>query len=113
MVPFVRIPGYSPDLVNHALNAGAGGIVMPHVQNAQQAESLVRLARFPPTGGRSFPPAALIGERQNRTREGETIYDIWNNHVAVFCQIEDPEGVENIEEICRVPGSVSHHLWPS
>lgn len=106
MVPFVRIPSSTPDLVNHALNAGAGGVVMPHVQNAQQAETLARLARFPPLGIRSFPPAALIGDSQTRTPERKTVYDIWNNHVAVFCQIEDPEGVKNVDEICKVPGSM-------
>ncbi|KAJ5532736.1 HpcH/HpaI aldolase/citrate lyase family protein [Penicillium frequentans] len=104
MVPFVRIPGCSPELFNYALGAGAGGVVMPHIQNAKQAEELVRLCRFPPMGDRSFPPAALIGERQNRTPEGQTTYDVWDNHAAVICQIEDLEGLENVEEICRVPG---------
>ena len=103
MVPYVRIPGNSPDLVNYALNAGAGGIVMPHVQNAQQAEAFVRLARFPPIGDRSYPPMALFGP-QTRTPEGKTVYDIWNGHAAVFCQIEDVEGVKNVEEIAKVPG---------
>jgi 2-keto-3-deoxy-L-rhamnonate aldolase RhmA len=104
MVPFVRIPSCSPELVNHALSAGAGGIVMPHIQNAEQAEELVRLARFPPRGERSFPPAALISDQHKRTREDQTIYELWDNNAAVFCQIEDPEGVENIEEISRVAG---------
>ncbi|KAF8252247.1 HpcH/HpaI aldolase/citrate lyase family protein [Wilcoxina mikolae CBS 423.85] len=103
MVPYVRIPGHSPDLVNYALTAGAGGVVMPHVQNAKQAEAFVRLARFPPLGDRSYPPMALFG-RQTRTKEGETVYDVWNGHAAVFCQIEDVEGVNNVEEIAKVPG---------
>ncbi len=107
MVPFVRIPGCSPELIPYALNAGAGGVVMPHIQNAKQAEELVRLARFPPMGDRSFPPAALINEQQNRAPEGQTTYDVWNNHAAVICQIEDLQGLENIEEICKVPGSAS------
>lgn len=77
---------------------------MPHIQTAQQAEELVRLCRFPPMGDRSFPPAALIGERQNRTPEGQTTYDVWDKHAAVICQIEDLEGLNNVEEICRVPG---------
>ncbi|KAG6083349.1 hypothetical protein E4U15_002020 [Claviceps sp. LM218 group G6] len=104
MVPFVRIPACSPELYNYALNAGAGAVLMPHVQNARQAEELVRLARFPSTGDRSFPPAALISEEQNRTPRGMTTYDVWNEHAAVVCQIEDLQGLENVEEICRVPG---------
>ncbi|KAJ5294436.1 hypothetical protein PENANT_c006G06116 [Penicillium antarcticum] len=104
MVPFVRIPSCSPELVNYALNAGAGGVVMPHIQNAKQAEELVRLCRFAPMGDRSFPPAALINDQQNETPEGKSTYDVWNDHAAVICQIEDLEGLENVEEICRVPG---------
>jgi 2-keto-3-deoxy-L-rhamnonate aldolase RhmA len=103
MVPYVRHPEYSPDLVHHVLNAGAGGVVMPHVQTALQAEAFVRLARFPPLGTRSYPPLALFGN-QLRTKEGQTIYDVWNNHAAVFCQIEDIEGVKNVEEIAKVLG---------
>ncbi|KAF7183278.1 hypothetical protein CNMCM7691_003191 [Aspergillus felis] len=115
MVPFVRIPRCSPELYNYALGAGAGGVVMPHVQNAKQAEELVQLCRFPPLGGRSFPPAALIGEQQNRTPEGKTTYDVWDEHAAVICQIEDLEGLENVEEICRVPGAhvLTLHTWSS
>jgi 2-keto-3-deoxy-L-rhamnonate aldolase RhmA len=111
MVPVVRIPGCSPELVPYALNAGAGGVIMPHIQNAKQAEELVRLARFPPMGDRSFPPAALINEQQNRTPKGQSTYDVWNNHAAVICQIEDLEGLENIEDICRVPGGTSYSFY--
>ena len=79
---------------------------MPHVQNAKQANDLVRLSRFPPMGDRSYPPAALINEQQHKTPEGQTTYDVWNNNAAVICQIEDLEGLENIEEICKVPGGM-------
>lgn len=104
MVPYVRLAPNMPDMINYVLLAGAGGIVQPHVQNAEQARQLVSLAKFPPLGGRSYPPLALFG-RQTRTKPGETVYDVWNNHAAVFAQIEDVEGVENVEEIAAVPGS--------
>jgi hypothetical protein len=106
MVPYVRIPEHSSDLVNYALNAGAGGIVRPHVQNAQQARDFVRLAKFPPLGGRSYPPMALFG-RQTRTAKSRTVYDVWNEHAAVLCQIEDVEGVKNVHNIAQVPGGIS------
>ncbi|KAL9605382.1 MAG: hypothetical protein Q9179_001439 [Wetmoreana sp. 5 TL-2023] len=89
--------------VNYALNAGAGGVVRPHVQNAQQAARFVRLAKFPPIGDRSYPPMALFG-KQTITETGKTVYDVWNEHAAVFCQIEDVEGVENVDEIAQTPG---------
>ncbi|KAF2184930.1 HpcH/HpaI aldolase/citrate lyase family protein [Zopfia rhizophila CBS 207.26] len=103
MVPYVRLAPNMPDLINYVLLAGAGGIVQPHVQNAEQARQLVGLAKFPPIGTRSYPPLALFG-KQTRTKPGETVYDVWNNHAAIFAQIEDVEGVENVEEIAAVPG---------
>lgn len=107
MVPFVRIAPSSPDLINYVLNAGAGGVVIPHVQIATQAMALVLTAKFPLLGDRSYPPMALLG-RQTRTRPGQTIYDVWNEHAALFVQIEDKEGVDNVEEIARVPGGIAH-----
>ena len=104
MVPYVRLPPNAPDYINYVLNAGAGGIVQPHVQNAEQARRLVDCAKFPPLGTRSYPPMALFG-RQTRTRPEKTVYDVWNEHAAVFAQIEDVEGVENVEKIAAVPGS--------
>ena len=101
MVLYVCIPGNSSDLVNYALNAGVGGIVRPHVQNASQAAAFVRLAKNPPLGDRSYPPMALFG-KQTRTVLGKTVYDIWNEHAAVVCQIEDQEGVENVKEIAEL-----------
>ena len=103
MVPYVRLPPHSPDFINYVLNAGAGGIVMPHVQSVAQAEAFVRMAKFPPLGNRSYPPMALFG-KQTRTKPGQTVYDVWNEHAAIFCQIEDVEGVNNVEDIARVPG---------
>ena len=101
MVPFVRIPRCTPQLFNYALGAGAGGVVMPHVQNAKQAQELVRLCRFSPMGDRSFPPAALIGEQQNRTPEGKTTYDVWDEHAALICQIEDLDGLETLRRFAE------------
>ena len=101
MVPVVRCT--TPEMVNHALNAGAGGIIMPHIQNKEQAEDLVRLVRFPPRGDRSVPPNALIGN-QKVMPPGITTTDIWNDHVAIFAQVEDIHGVRNVEEIASVTG---------
>lgn len=104
MVPYVRLPPNSPDFINYVLNAGAGGIVQPHVQNAKQARELVSRAKFPPLGDRSYPPMALFG-KQTRTEPGKSVYDVWNQHAVVFAQIEDVEGVKNVEEIAAIPGS--------
>lgn len=104
MVPVVRVPANAQHLIAYALNAGAGAIVMPHVQNAAQARELVKACRFPPRGERSYPPSALFGD-QTKTPPGKSVFDVWDGNVAVLAQIEDQEGVENVEEIVNVDGS--------
>lgn len=109
MIPVVRAT--TPEMVNHALNAGAGGIIMPHIQKKEQAEALVRLVRFPPHGDRSVPPNALLG-KQKEMPPGVRAIDIWNDHVAVIAQVEDIHGLENVEEIASVPGGkFCHTSW--
>ena len=100
-----RIPQACPDLVAYALNAGASGILFPHVQNVQQAQNLVDLCRFPPNGKRGYPPFTLFGSEKDTGIPGKNTYDVWDDHVCVIAQIEDPEGVKNVEDICAVPGS--------
>ena len=49
--PIVRVPG--PGDVQRILDAGALGIIAPHVQSADDARTYVRAAKYPPLGERS------------------------------------------------------------
>jgi len=49
----VRIPSASPEAILQALDAGADGIIVPHIRSAAQAEALVRHSHYGP-GGRGF-----------------------------------------------------------
>src|ERR1700730_12039517 len=51
ITPLVRVPGVAE--VSRVLDAGALGIVAPHVRSAAQARDYVRAAKFPPLGERS------------------------------------------------------------
>jgi 4-hydroxy-2-oxoheptanedioate aldolase len=46
----VRVQANRPDVVLHVLDAGAGGVLAPHVRNAGDAEALVQAAHYPPRG---------------------------------------------------------------
>jgi len=48
----VRVPGDRPDLIARVLDQGADGVMVPHVDRAEQAERLVRAASYPPRGQR-------------------------------------------------------------
>ena len=52
VVPLVRVPGFHYHFVARALDAGAHGIMMPMVADAEQARALVSWSRYPPLGRR-------------------------------------------------------------
>ncbi|MHC6591321.1 HpcH/HpaI aldolase family protein [Arthrobacter sp. C152] len=52
----VRVPGHEAGTVSRVLDAGAGGIIFPTVEDAPAAEALVAATRFPPLGKRSYGP---------------------------------------------------------
>ncbi len=98
----VRVGGpTSPDLAR-VLDCGAEGVVVPHVETAEEARKIVERCRFPPHGKRSLPsplvrldfrvpPAAEMMERIER----DTL-------VAVM--IESAGGVAEAEAIAAVSG---------
>lgn len=57
----VRVAANDPVLIGRALDAGADGVVVPLVQDAEQAGAAVAAAHYPPRGVRSWGP--LPGSR--------------------------------------------------
>ena len=100
-VPLVRVTANSPELIKRALDAGAWGIIVPMVNNAAEAEAVVRAAKFPPQGERGygspfarFPFAATPIEY---TAEA-------NANIVVVVQIETVQAIAAVDDIAAVPG---------
>lgn len=100
--PFVRIPNNSVEWFKWALDAGAWGIVVPMVNNRQEAERAVSLCKYPPQGTRSIGGVhAPLGFDTISRAEYAAVA---NDEILVIVQIESAEGLHNVEEICSVPG---------
>ncbi len=99
---FVRVVANNPGLINQVLNAGADGIIVPHVCTRQDAEAAVRAARYAPDGFR--------GQMYALRRDGYGTIDFTdylaaiNREIMVFLTIEDVQGLDNLEEIASTPG---------
>src|SRR5215467_13652909 len=52
VTPLARVSVGSVDQIKHALDAGAQGIIVPMVKVADEVQTAVRFARFPPEGER-------------------------------------------------------------
>jgi 2-keto-3-deoxy-L-rhamnonate aldolase RhmA len=100
----VRIWDHDPVTIARVLDAGAWGVVVPHVSNPEQAEKLAQATRYPPRGARS------VGTGRCVTLNG---YREWiDDEVLCIPQIEDLEGIEKAEQIASVEGINIGFLGP-
>ena len=51
--PIVRVWDHAPETIGRVLDAGAFGVVPPHVSTAEQAAQIAQACRYPPRGRRS------------------------------------------------------------
>jgi 2-keto-3-deoxy-L-rhamnonate aldolase RhmA len=102
VVPLVRICRNALDEGTRALDNGALGIIVPHVDTAEEARRIVHAFRFHPIGGRSSGgPSAQFGYRPPPALETQRIL---NAEIMVIPMIETPLAVENAESIAAVEG---------
>jgi 2-keto-3-deoxy-L-rhamnonate aldolase RhmA len=104
----VRVPNNEAILVGKALDTGAAGVIVPHVNNAEEARAAVRAARYPPAGARSIGAARAQGYGG---RLAEAIARD-NGETVVVAQVEHIEAVRSIESIVRVPGVDAVFIGP-
>ncbi|MCH8830149.1 MAG: hypothetical protein IID45_11290, partial [Planctomycetes bacterium] len=99
-VPFVRLMHKDDaESVMRALDLGVQGILLPHCCTADDARFLQQAAFYPPKGKRGFGPGrASMWGRIAR----EDYFKRIDDSLCLFMLIEDPEGVENVEEIAAV-----------
>jgi 2-keto-3-deoxy-L-rhamnonate aldolase RhmA len=102
VAPIVRICAGALDEGTRALDNGALGIVVPHVDTAAQAQALVNAFRYAPMGHRSTGgPVAQFGYRPPKAPE---LQQTLNAQILVIPMIETPQAVENADAIAAIPG---------
>jgi len=93
-----RLPSNDPVVAKQVLDAGAAGIIVPMVENREEAIKAVEAAYYPPKGIRGVG----LARAQGYGSEFEAYKD--NYRVVVIAMIESMKGVGNIEEIVTVSG---------
>ena len=102
ITPIVRVCAGALDEGTRALDNGALGLVIPHVETAKEARRISEAFHYPPDGHRSWggPPAAYgylpppVGEAQAAL----------NKEILIVAMIESPEAVANADAIAAVDG---------
>ena len=102
VAPIVRVCAGALDEGTRALDNGALGVVVPHVDTVEQARGLVAAFRYHPLGHRSAGgPPAQFGYRPPSTTEAQRVL---NAEILVVPMIETPQAVENAEKIAAIDG---------
>lgn len=104
----VRIPKNETIWTTKALDSGADGLIIPHVNSAGEAAEAVRNSKYPPEGNRSvgFSRASGYGRRfQDEVQKA-------NRRTAIIVQIEHIAGVGHIDAILDVKGVDAAFIGP-
>lgn len=97
----VRVQSSDPAAILSVLDCGADGILVPHVTDAATARAIVAAARYR-GGRRGFAPTTRAGGFGARGTAAHIASE--DARVTVIAMIEDPEGVDNIDDILAVDG---------
>ncbi|MBV9859891.1 MAG: aldolase [Alphaproteobacteria bacterium] len=102
IAPIVRVPFMQHSMATRALDGGALGIVMPHVDTPEQAREIVDHLKYPPVGHRSVSGSqAAFDFRSVPIAE---LIESANAATLVIVMLETPTAIANAEAIAAVPG---------
>jgi 2-dehydro-3-deoxyglucarate aldolase len=99
-VPLVRVGKNDELLIKRVMDSGAHGVLVPMINNKEDAEKAVDSAKYPPKGKRG----AGLSRAQNYGLGFQEYINWAEKNSVVIVQIEHIKAVENIQEILAVEG---------
>lgn len=96
----VRPQSASHEHILNALDCGADGVILPHIRSAEEAGNAVKACTYV-SGGRGYAGSSRAA---GYTTKGMARHCADARQTIVIAQIEDVEGVDNIDAIARVDG---------
>jgi 2-keto-3-deoxy-L-rhamnonate aldolase RhmA len=102
IAPIVRVPEKDYTLATRVLDSGALGIIVPHVDTAEEAREIVAKLRYPPLGHRSY--AGSMAQLDFRNVPATEAMKAVEAATLIVVMLESPTAIENAEAIAAVPG---------
>jgi len=99
----VRVPSKDYDHIARVCDMGAEGIMLPMVNNADEARRILDSIKYVPEGKRGV----ALGVAHDNYRNVGTVAErltAANRRTTLFCQIETADGVENADAMAAMDG---------
>ncbi len=104
VAPLVRITDHGYGDAQRYLDAGAAGILVPHVSNGRQAEQTMRQFLFPPKGTRGMGFAARAGAWGALPGGAKEYLRVGDQEVARIAMVEEQESIDDLDAILATEG---------
>jgi 2-keto-3-deoxy-L-rhamnonate aldolase RhmA len=102
ITPIVRVAGKEAHHSTRVLDNGALGVVVPHVDTAEEAQAIASQCRYPPLGHRSISRASPVAGFENLPID-RFCREI-NEQTLVVVMLESPQAIGNADAIAAVDG---------
>ncbi|MEW5977361.1 MAG: aldolase/citrate lyase family protein [Acidobacteriota bacterium] len=104
----VRVQEIEQGLIKRVLDLGADGILVPYIREAEEVQTAVRFAKYPPQGIRGIGAerSTLWGRNLQGARTA-------NERTLVIPILETVDAARNLESIAQVPGIDAFFFGPA
>jgi 4-hydroxy-2-oxoheptanedioate aldolase len=107
--PVFRVPWNEPVIIKRALDVGARSLLIPFVQNADEARKAVAATRYPPLGIRGV----AVAPRANDYGRIQSYHRNAHLDTCVLVQLETKIALKEIEAVAAVEGVDGIFIGPS
>jgi 2-keto-3-deoxy-L-rhamnonate aldolase RhmA len=105
---FVRVPELAKGYVSRSLDCGATGVMVPMLESVEQAQLLVRWAKYAPLGGRGFGGAGGHSNFAGVSPEATPAFMAKANvETIAIAQIETAQAIQNIDALLIGPNDLA------
>ena len=108
VAPFVRLTSNNRNQIKRVLDAGAKGIIVPMVNNVEDAKYAVSSTRYGPVGTRGVG----LARAQNYGDSFNEYFEWQKSEITVIVQIEHKMAVQNLHEILEIDGVDGYMIGP-
>lgn len=107
--PVVRVPAADPVRIKRVLDTGVQGVMVPRVESASEARTVVEACQYPPVGIRG----TAAGRAADYGRTFEEYLATADETIARIVQVETERAVAEVEAIAAVEGVDALFVGPA